>query len=124
MRSAASRSSSSTTASATRTDALHQGDARRPPQRSIMERIRLGLPIINALREGLTANRIEGVVGIVNGTTNFILSEMRAKGIGFATALSQAQALGYAEADPTFDVQGIDAAHKATVMSALAFGVP
>jgi homoserine dehydrogenase len=83
-----------------------------------------GIPIIKALREGLTANRIEGVVGIVNGTTNFILSEMRAKGIDFATALSQAQALGYAEADPTFDVQGIDAAHKATVMSALAFGVP
>ena len=83
-----------------------------------------GIPIIKALREGLTANRIEGVVGIVNGTTNFILSEMRAKGIDFTTALAQAQALGYAEADPTFDVRGIDAAHKATVMSALAFGVP
>jgi homoserine dehydrogenase len=83
-----------------------------------------GIPIIKALREGLTANRIEGVVGIVNGTTNFILSEMRAKGIDFATALAQAQALGYAEADPTFDVMGIDAAHKATLMSALAFGVP
>ncbi|HUP06217.1 MAG TPA: homoserine dehydrogenase [Caldimonas sp.] len=83
-----------------------------------------GIPIIKALREGLTANRIEGVVGIVNGTTNFILSEMRTKGIDFATALAQAQSHGYAEADPTFDVQGIDAAHKATVMSALAFGVP
>jgi len=83
-----------------------------------------GIPIIKALREGLTANRIEGVVGIVNGTTNFILSEMRAKGIDFATALADAQRLGYAEADPTFDVMGIDAAHKATVMSALAFGVP
>jgi homoserine dehydrogenase len=83
-----------------------------------------GIPIIKALREGLTANRIDGVVGIVNGTTNFILSEMRARGIDFATALAQAQAHGYAEADPTFDVMGIDAAHKATLMSALAFGVP
>jgi homoserine dehydrogenase len=83
-----------------------------------------GIPIIKALREGLTANRIDGVVGIVNGTTNFILSEMRAKGLDFATVLAEAQRLGYAEADPTFDVAGVDAAHKATLMSALAFGVP
>jgi homoserine dehydrogenase len=83
-----------------------------------------GIPIIKALREGLTANRIEWVAGIINGTTNFILSEMRSKGLDFATALAQAQALGYAEADPTFDIEGIDAAHKATIMSAIAFGVP
>ena len=83
-----------------------------------------GIPIIKALREGLTANRIEWIVGIVNGTTNFILSEMRAKGLDFATALAQAQQLGYAEADPTFDIAGIDAAHKATIMSAIAFGIP
>ena len=83
-----------------------------------------GIPIIKALREGLTANRIEWVVGIVNGTTNFILSEMRAKGIDFAVALADAQRLGYAEADPTFDIAGIDAAHKATLMSAIAFGIP
>jgi homoserine dehydrogenase len=83
-----------------------------------------GIPIIKALREGLTANRIEWIAGIINGTTNFILSEMRSKGLDFATALGQAQALGYAEADPTFDIEGVDAAHKATLMSAIAFGVP
>jgi homoserine dehydrogenase len=83
-----------------------------------------GIPIIKALREGLTANRIEWVAGIINGTTNFILSEMRAKGLDFGVVLEQAQALGYAEADPTFDIEGIDAAHKATIMSAIAFGVP
>ena len=83
-----------------------------------------GIPIIKALREGLTANRIDSVVGIVNGTTNFILSEMRSKGLDFAVALAEAQRLGYAEADPSFDIGGIDAAHKATLMSAIAFGVP
>ena len=83
-----------------------------------------GIPIIKALREGLTANRIEWIAGIINGTTNFILSEMRAKGIDFAAALAEAQRLGYAEADPTFDINGIDAAHKATIVSAIAFGVP
>ena len=83
-----------------------------------------GIPIIKALREGLTANRIEWVAGIINGTTNFILSEMRSKGLDFAAVLEQAQALGYAEADPTNDLEGIDAAHKATIMSAIAFGVP
>jgi homoserine dehydrogenase len=83
-----------------------------------------GIPIIKALREGLTANRIEWVAGIINGTTNFILSEMRAKGRDFDVVLKQAQALGYAEADPTFDIEGIDAAHKATIMSAIAFGIP
>ena len=83
-----------------------------------------GIPIIKALREGLTANRIEWIAGIINGTTNFILSEMRAKGIDFATALADAQRLGYAEADPSFDINGTDAAHKATIVSAIAFGVP
>src|SRR5688572_12646654 len=83
-----------------------------------------GIPIIKALREGLTANRIEWVAGIVNGTTNFILSEMRDKGLDFATVLKEAQRLGYAEADPTFDIEGVDAAHKATIMSAIAFGIP
>jgi homoserine dehydrogenase len=83
-----------------------------------------GIPIIKALREGLTANRIEWVAGIINGTTNFILSEMREKGLEFDFALKQAQALGYAEADPTFDIEGIDAAHKITILSAIAFGVP
>jgi homoserine dehydrogenase len=83
-----------------------------------------GIPIIKALREGLTANRIEWIAGIINGTTNFILSEMRSKGLDFGVVLKQAQALGYAEADPTFDIEGIDAAHKATIMSAIAFGVP
>ena len=83
-----------------------------------------GIPMIKALREGLTANRIEWIAGIINGTTNFILSEMREKRIDFAAALADAQRLGYAEADPTFDVGGIDAAHKATIVSAIAFGVP
>lgn len=83
-----------------------------------------GIPIIKTLREGLTANEIQWVAGIINGTTNFILSEMRTKGQDFTVALAEAQRLGYAEADPTFDVEGIDAAHKATIMSAIAFGVP
>jgi len=83
-----------------------------------------GIPIIKALREGLSANRIEWVAGIINGTTNFILSEMRAKGLDFDSVLRQAQQLGYAEADPTFDIEGIDAAHKATILCAIAFGVP
>ena len=83
-----------------------------------------GIPIIKALREGLTANRIEWIAGIINGTTNFILSEMRDKGLDFSVALKDAQRLGYAEADPTFDIEGVDAAHKATIMSALAFGTP
>ena len=83
-----------------------------------------GIPIIKALREGLSANRIEWIAGIINGTTNFILSEMRDKGLDFDVALKQAQALGYAEADPTFDIEGVDAAHKAALMSAIAFGVP
>ncbi|MEI7612057.1 MAG: homoserine dehydrogenase [Betaproteobacteria bacterium] len=81
-----------------------------------------GIPIIKALREGLTANRIEWIAGIINGTTNFILSEMRDKKLPFETVLKEAQRLGYAEADPTFDVEGIDAAHKLTIMSAIAFG--
>ena len=83
-----------------------------------------GIPIIKALREGLTANRIQWIAGIINGTTNFILSEMRDKGLAFDAALKDAQRLGYAEADPTFDIEGIDAAHKATMMASIAFGVP
>jgi homoserine dehydrogenase len=83
-----------------------------------------GIPIIKALREGLTANRIEWIAGIINGTSNFILSEMRATGASFAEVLKEAQKRGYAEADPSFDVDGIDAAHKLTIMSAIAFGVP
>jgi len=83
-----------------------------------------GIPIIKALREGLTANRIEWVAGIINGTTNFILSEMRDKGHDFDVVLKEAQRLGYAEADPSFDIGGIDAAHKLTLMSAIAFGIP
>jgi homoserine dehydrogenase len=83
-----------------------------------------GIPIIKALREGLTANRIQWIAGIINGTTNFILSEMRDKGLSFDTVLKEAQRLGYAEADPTFDVEGVDAAHKLTIMSAIAFGIP
>jgi homoserine dehydrogenase len=83
-----------------------------------------GIPIIKALREGLTANRIEWIAGIINGTTNFILSEMRDKGLAFDVVLKEAQRLGYAEADPTFDIEGIDAAHKLTIMSAIAFGIP
>jgi homoserine dehydrogenase len=83
-----------------------------------------GIPIIKSLREGLTANRIQWLAGIINGTTNFILSEMRDKGLDFDTVLKEAQRLGYAEADPTFDIEGVDAAHKATIMSAIAFGIP
>ncbi|GAA5158473.1 homoserine dehydrogenase [Viridibacterium curvum] len=83
-----------------------------------------GIPIIKALREGLSANRIQWIAGIINGTTNFILSEMRDKGLSFADVLKEAQRLGYAEADPTFDIEGVDAAHKATIMSAIAFGIP
>ncbi|HEX4327279.1 MAG TPA: homoserine dehydrogenase, partial [Burkholderiales bacterium] len=83
-----------------------------------------GIPIIKALREGLTANRIEWIAGIINGTSNFILSEMRDKGLAFADVLKEAQRLGYAEADPTFDIEGVDAAHKLTIMSAIAFGIP
>lgn len=83
-----------------------------------------GIPIIKALREGLSANRIEWIAGIINGTTNFILSEMRSKGLAFGDVLKQAQQLGYAEADPTFDIEGVDAAHKLALMSAIAFGIP
>lgn len=83
-----------------------------------------GIPIIKALREGLTANQIQWVAGIINGTTNFILSEMRDKGLDFDVVLKEAQRLGYAEADPTFDIEGVDAAHKATLLSAIAFGIP
>jgi len=83
-----------------------------------------GIPIIKALREGLTANRIEWIAGIINGTTNFILSEMRSKGLDFGAVLKEAQRLGYAEADPTFDIEGVDAAHKAAIVSAIAFGIP
>jgi len=83
-----------------------------------------GIPIIKALREGLTANRIEWIAGIINGTSNFILSEMRARGLAFDTVLREAQRLGYAEADPTFDIEGVDAAHKLTILAAIAFGVP
>ena len=84
--------------------------------------VAVSIPIVKALREGLAANRIEWVAGIINGTTNFILSKMRDEGLDFATALAQAQALGYAEADPTFDIEGIDAAHKLTLLAANAFG--
>lgn len=83
-----------------------------------------GIPIIKALREGLTANRIEWAAGIINGTTNFILSEMRDKGLPFADVLAEAQRLGYAEADPTFDIEGVDAAHKATLIASIAYGIP
>ncbi len=83
-----------------------------------------GIPIIKALREGLTANRIEWIAGIINGTSNYILSEMRERGLAFDTVLAEAQRLGYAEADPTFDIAGIDAAHKLSIMSAIAFGIP
>ena len=83
-----------------------------------------GIPIIKALREGLSANRIQWLAGIINGTTNFILSEMRDKGLAFAEVLAEAQRLGYAEADPTFDIEGVDAAHKATLMASIAFGIP
>ena len=83
-----------------------------------------GIPIIKALREGLAANRIEWIAGIINGTSNFILSEMRDRGLDFSAALGEAQRRGYAEADPSFDVEGVDAAHKLTILSALAFGIP
>lgn len=83
-----------------------------------------GVPIIKSLREGLTANRIEWIAGIINGTSNFILSEMRDKGLDFDTVLAEAQQRGYAEADPTFDIEGIDAAHKLTIMAAISFGIP
>jgi homoserine dehydrogenase len=83
-----------------------------------------GIPIIKALREGLSANRIEWIAGIINGTSNFILSEMRARGLPFAAVLEEAQKLGYAEADPSFDIDGIDAAHKLTLLASIAFGVP
>lgn len=83
-----------------------------------------GIPIIKAMREGLTANRIQWVAGIINGTTNFILSEMRSRGLSFAEALSEAQQLGFAEADPTFDIEGVDAAHKLSLLASLAFGIP
>ncbi len=83
-----------------------------------------GIPIIKSLREGLTANRIQWIAGIINGTTNFILSEMRDKGLDFGVVLKEAQRLGYAEADPTFDIEGVDAAHKATIMAAIGFGIP
>ena len=83
-----------------------------------------GIPIVKAVREGLTANRIEWIAGIINGTTNFILSEMRDKGLSFDVVLKEAQRLGYAEADPTFDIEGVDAAHKITILASLAFGIP
>ncbi len=83
-----------------------------------------GIPIIKAVREGLSANRIGWIAGIINGTTNFILSEMRDKGLSFDTVLKEAQRLGYAEADPTFDIEGVDAAHKICILSAIAFGTP
>jgi homoserine dehydrogenase len=83
-----------------------------------------GIPIIKSLREGLTANRIEWIAGIINGTSNFILSEMRDKGASFADVLAEAQRLGYAEADPTFDIEGVDAAHKLSIMAAIGFGIP
>ena len=86
--------------------------------------VAVSIPIVKALREGLTANRIEWVAGIINGTTNFILSKMRDEGLGFGEALAQAQALGYAEADPTFDIEGTDAAHKIALLAANAFGMP
>ena len=83
-----------------------------------------GIPIIKAVREGLSANRIEWIAGIINGTTNFILTEMREKGLAFEDVLQEAQRLGYAEADPTFDVEGVDAAHKLTILAAIGFGIP
>ena len=86
--------------------------------------VAVSIPIVKALREGLTANRVEWVAGVINGTTNFILSKMRDEGVGFAEALAQAQALGYAEADPTFDIEGLDAAHKISLLAANAFGMP
>ena len=95
-----------------------------PATESLLEFAGERITLRVALREGLTANRIEWIAGIINGTTNFILSEMRSKGLDFATVLKEAQRLGYAESDPTFDIEGVDAAHKLTIMSAIAFGVP
>jgi homoserine dehydrogenase len=86
--------------------------------------VAVSIPIIKAIREGLSGNRIEWVAGIINGTTNFILTEMRDKGLSFEVALAQAQAMGYAELDPTFDIEGFDAAHKATILASIAFGIP
>lgn len=83
-----------------------------------------GIPIIKAVREGLAANKIDWIAGIINGTSNFILTEMRDKGSEFADVLAQAQRLGYAEKDPTFDIEGVDAAHKLTILASLAFGIP
>ncbi|MEO6983937.1 MAG: homoserine dehydrogenase [Paralcaligenes sp.] len=83
-----------------------------------------GIPIVKAIREGLSANHIQWLAGIINGTTNFILSEMRVRGVSFEQALADAQRLGYAEADPTFDIEGVDAAHKLTLLASLAFGIP
>ena len=83
-----------------------------------------GIPIIKALREGLAANKIEWIAGIVNGTTNYILTEMKENNLSFDVALKQAQELGFAEADPTFDIEGVDAAHKITIMASIAFGIP
>ena len=83
-----------------------------------------GIPIIKSIREGLSANRIQWLAGIINGTGNFILTEMTEKGRAFDEVLAEAQALGYAEADPTFDVEGIDAAHKLTILASIAFGIP
>ena len=83
-----------------------------------------GIPIIKALREGLAANKINWVAGILNGTTNYILTEMKENNLSFDTALKQAQELGFAEADPTFDIEGVDAAHKITILASIAFGIP
>src|SRR5690554_3914028 len=83
-----------------------------------------GIPVIKAIREGLAANNIQWLAGIINGTTNFVLSEMRSRGLSFHEALAEAQLLGYAEADPTFDVEGVDAAHKLTLLASLAPGIP
>lgn len=83
-----------------------------------------GIPIIKAVREGLAANRVLEIVGIINGTSNYILTQMGQRGIDFSTALAEAQKLGYAEADPTFDVEGVDAAHKLTILASIAFGIP
>ena len=108
--------------------AVHGNGSSPPPEKGVMVAFEAavagGIPIIKALREGLSANRIQWLAGIINGTTNFILSEMRDKGLSFADVLAEAQRLGYAEADPTFDIEGIDAAHKATLMASIAFGVP
>jgi homoserine dehydrogenase len=83
-----------------------------------------GIPIIKAIREGLAANKIEWIAGILNGTTNYILTEMKENNLAFEVALKQAQELGFAEADPTFDIEGVDAAHKITILASIAFGIP